>query len=62
LQGCGPKGKLRSEGKCEGMNLHTSKGAFTLCYNLSLRLATKARSCKVAGQKGSLRVKESVRE
>jgi len=30
LQGCKPRGKLGSEGKCEGMNLHTPKGASTL--------------------------------
>jgi hypothetical protein len=34
----------------------------TLCRNPSLGLATKARACKVAGQKGSPGVKESVRE
>jgi len=33
-----------------------------LCHNPSLRLATKARACKVAGQEGSPGVKESVRE
>jgi len=27
LQGYGPKGKPGSEGKCEGMNPHTPKGA-----------------------------------
>jgi len=30
LQGCGPKGKPENEGKCEGMNPHTPKGAFIL--------------------------------
>jgi hypothetical protein len=30
LQGYGPKRKPESEGKCEGMNLHTPKGTFTL--------------------------------
>jgi len=30
LKGCGPRKKLGSEGKCEGMNLHTPKGASTL--------------------------------
>jgi len=30
LQGCGPRGKPENEGKCEGMNLHTPKGASTL--------------------------------
>jgi len=30
LQGCGPRRKLGSEGKCEGMNPHTLKGASTL--------------------------------
>jgi len=30
LQGCGPRGKLESEKKCEGMNPHTPKGASTL--------------------------------
>jgi len=30
LQGCGPRGKPESEGKCEGMNPHTLKGASTL--------------------------------
>jgi len=32
------------------------------CRNLSLGLVTKARACKVAGQEGSPRVKESVNE
>jgi hypothetical protein len=30
LQGCEPRRKPESEGKCEGMNLHTPKGASTL--------------------------------
>jgi len=30
LQGCGPRGKPGSEGKCEGMSLHTLKGTSTL--------------------------------
>jgi len=30
LQGCRPKWKLGSVGKCEGMNPHTPKGASTL--------------------------------
>ncbi len=30
--------------------------------NPNLELTIKARACKVAGQKGSLRMKESVRE
>jgi len=30
LQGCGPRGKPKSEGKCEGMNPHTPKEASTL--------------------------------
>jgi len=30
LQGCEPRGKLGSKGKCEGMNPHTPKGASTL--------------------------------
>jgi len=30
LQGCGPRGKLRNERKCEEMNPHTPKGASTL--------------------------------
>jgi len=30
LQGCEPRGKPESEGKCEGMNPHTPKGASTL--------------------------------
>jgi len=30
LQGYGPRGKPGSEGKCEGMNPHTPKGASTL--------------------------------
>jgi len=30
LQGCRPRGKFRTEGKCEGMNPHTLKGASTL--------------------------------
>jgi len=33
-----------------------------VCHNPSLGLVTKARACKVSGQKGSPRVKESVRE
>jgi len=32
------------------------------CCNLNLGFMTKARACKVAGQEGSPRVKESVRE
>ncbi len=32
------------------------------CRNFSLGFTTKARACKVVGQEGSLRVKESVRE
>jgi hypothetical protein len=35
---------------------------YPCCRNLNLRLATKARACKVASQKGSSKVKESVRE
>ncbi len=31
------------------------------CHNLNLRLATKARACKGAGQEGSLRVWENVK-
>jgi len=34
LQGCGPKEKPGSEGKCEGMNLHTPKGTSTLGVGL----------------------------
>ncbi len=30
LQGFEPRGKPKSEGKCEGMNPHTPKGASTL--------------------------------
>ncbi len=33
-----------------------------ICRNPSLRLATNARACKVAGQNGNLGMKESVRE
>jgi len=36
LQGCGPKGKPRSEGKCEGMNLHTPKGISILGVGVSM--------------------------
>jgi hypothetical protein len=45
------------------------KGQKVKCYNLSLRLATKARVCKVASKEGSFRiaspapgVKKNVRE
>jgi len=36
LQGCGPKRKPKSEGKCEGMNPHTPKGASILGVGVSM--------------------------
>jgi len=44
------------------MRTLTSSSSGGECCNPSLRLATKARACKVARQKGSLGMKESVRE
>jgi hypothetical protein len=49
----------------DDMNQYVSsmKCKYALVYrNPNLRLATKARACKSAGQEGSPRVKESVRE
>jgi len=37
-------------------------GGGHFCHNPNLGLMTKARACKVVGQKGSPGVKESVRE
>jgi len=36
LQGCELRRKPESEGKCEGMNLHTPKGASTLGGGVSV--------------------------
>jgi len=36
LQGCEPRGKPGSEGKCEGMNPNTPKGASTLRIGVSV--------------------------
>jgi hypothetical protein len=38
LQGCGPRGKFESEGKCEGMNPHAPKGASTLGVGVPVHL------------------------
>jgi hypothetical protein len=39
----------------------TSSSSGGVCRNPSLGLMTKARACKVVGQKGSLGMKENVR-
>jgi hypothetical protein len=57
LQDYGPRGKPRSEGKWEGMNPHTSKGASTLGIGVqvdSKMFREQLQGSKPNGSKSSL--------